>query len=111
MKKLEYRNFRYNKNLHIFYESALGRKVEKTSVSLVYSSLHVSIPEEVWRVFLQNLTQNLSSILAQQPLEALEEHLGADADHDEVGEPPGTDEDPHELEDAPGDLEEHVPAP
>ena len=37
-------------------------------------------------------------------------HLGADAEHGEVGEVPDPEEDPPELLETPDDLAEHVPA-
>ena len=53
-------------------------------------------------IFLRNPRQTRN--FPDENLKALEEHLGTDAEH-EVVEPPGTDEDLHELDDAPGTLE------
>ena len=58
--------------------------------------------------FLQNIFRHL---VATTDLETHSKHLGADAEHHEVGELPNPEEESHELLVALDDLEAHDPAP
>ena len=59
---------------------------------------------------MENFPQNNTASVATPNLETSSKHLGANAEHDEVGVVPDTEEDPPELLKTPEDLAEHVPA-